>query len=330
MNKINFLDELNIYVSGGCGGNGSKSFSKNKNGKFKPDGGNGGNGGNVYIIAKEKIFSFNELKIKNKYIAQNGDSGSKNKKNGKNGKSTYINVPLGTIIYDNQRKIFLKELLKKNEKFLAAKGGKGGTGSFFLKNNISNLYNGKKGDLNFLHLELNLIANIGLFGFPNSGKSLFLNNLTKSKSKVANYQFTTTTPVLGEFKYEINKNIIISDVPGLIENASEGKGLGIKFLKHLMKTELLIHLYDVIEENKLINNILKINKELKKFNLNLYYKEKWLIINKIDLIKHLFLDIKIKKILFKLNYKNFFFISNLKKNNLKKLSFNIKEYFKGK
>lgn len=328
---MKFIDEIDIYVSSGCGGNGLVSFSKIKNTKITPDGGNGGYGGNVYIRGNKNCITLYNLNFRATYKAQNGLAGGKNRKTGKNGKNLYICVPLGTVIFDNERKIHLGEIIKHEETLIVTKGGRGGIGNHYFKNkNINKLNIGSSSEVKFLHLELYMLAHIGLFGYPNAGKSMFLNTFTNANSKIASYAFTTLSPYIGDFKYNSKQKIIIADVPGVIKNASLNKGLGFKFLKHLSKTKLLFHIFDlssITNDKQFLKNIIIINKELIKFDNALFKKEKWLIINKIDLIKEYTYENFFKKISKKFNYKHIFFVSLLNKIGLKKLSFNIKEYF---
>lgn len=328
---MKFIDEIDIYIASGNGGDGLVSFSKIKNTKITPDGGNGGCGGNVYISGNKNYITLYKLKFKTIYRAQNGLTGGKNKKTGKNGKNLYIQVPLGTIIYDNERKLYLGEIIKHADTLLIAKGGKGGIGNHHFKNkNIIKLNIGEISEIKFLHLELYMLAHIGLLGYPNTGKSMFLNKFTNTNSKVASYIFTTVSPHLGEFKHEYKKKIIIADIPGIIKDASLNKGLGFKFLKHLSKTDLLFHIFDfstITTYRQFLKDIIIINKELIKFDKNLFTKEKWLIINKTDLTNKYVYKNYSNKSLKKFNYKYIFFISLENETGLKKLSFNIKEYF---
>ncbi|HFL8819544.1 MAG TPA: GTPase ObgE [Candidatus Azoamicus sp. OHIO2] len=328
---MKFIDEIDIYVASGNGGNGLISFSNIKNRKTTADGGNGGNGGNVYICGNKNCSTLYKLILKAKYRAQDGWPGKKNCKTGKNGNNLYINVPLGTFVYDNERKVCLGEIINHDYFLLIIKGGTGGIGNNFSKNkNINSKTLGEISKLKFLHLELYLLAHIGLLGYPNAGKSLFLNKLTNAQSKVDFYEFTTLHPHLGELKNSSKNRIIIADIPGIIQKASLGKGLGFTFLKHLSKTELLFHIVDslTITTNKqFFKAIIIINNELKKFNKLLFNKEKWLIINKIDLISNISYKNIYIKIISKFNYRNIFFISLYNKTGIKKLTFNIQEYF---
>lgn len=331
---MSFIDEINIYVSSGKGGGGAVSFSRNKCSRFNiPDGGNGGKGGNVYFLGDENYTTFYHLKFKLNYKAEDGLNGKSNRKTGRNGRDLIIKVPIGTSIYDCERNILLGEIFRQGDKLLVVSGGNPGYGNFFFKQ--SNLfYNrikmGGYAILKYLHLELNLLADVGLLGFPNVGKSLFVNNISNIFSKVGNYSFTTLKPKIGLLKNYINKNIVIADIPGLVNFSSQGIGLGFKFLKHLSKTTLLLHFIDLsIIKNKkeLLKSIFIINMELMNFDTKVLLKEKWLILNKNDLILNFNLFFFSKKLLKKFDYKFIFSISSKNKNSLKKLSFNIGEYF---
>ncbi|HIH2763655.1 MAG TPA: Obg family GTPase CgtA [Candidatus Azoamicus sp.] len=331
---MTFFDEINIYVASGKGGNGLFSFSKNKNSKYKTsDGGNGGNGGNVYIKGNDNYLTLHKLKFKNKYTAENGAPGRKNNKSGKTGKNLNIDVPIGTIIYDKERKIYLGEIKKDGEKILVAKGGRSGYGNSNL-NNINNLKTnlklGGEPEIKFLHLELFLITDIGLLGLPNVGKSSLINKITNSFYKTSNYDFTTLEPNIGILKYFSKNKISIADIPGIIKFASKGKGLGLSFLKHLSKNKLLFNVVEVKNENliSIIKQIIIVKNELKHFDDNLLKKDKWLILNKIDINQKI--EIKYIKEHFKkkINFNNIFFISIKKNIGIKKLCFNINEFFK--
>ncbi|HIH2762393.1 MAG TPA: GTPase [Candidatus Azoamicus sp.] len=236
---MTFFDEINIYVASGKGGNGLFSFSKNKNAKYKTsDGGNGGNGGHVYIKGNKNYLTLYKLKFKNKYKAEDGISGKKNNKTGKNGKNLEINVPIGTIIYDKERKLYIGEIKKHDEKIIVAKGGRSGYGNSNLKNitnSKNNLKLGGESEIKLLHLELFLTTDVGLLGLPNVGKSSLINKITNSFYKTANYNFTTLEPNIAILKFFSKNRISITDIPGIIKFASKGKGLGPKFFKTFIK-----------------------------------------------------------------------------------------------
>ncbi|HIH2762698.1 MAG TPA: Obg family GTPase CgtA [Candidatus Azoamicus sp. MARI] len=333
---MTFFDEINIYVASGKGGNGLFSFSKNKNAKHKSsDGGNGGHGGHVYIKGNKNYLTLYKLKFKNKYKAEDGASGKKNNKTGKAGKNLDINVPIGTVIYDKERKIYIGEIKKHGEKIIVATGGRSGYGNSNLKN-INDIKNNLKlggdSDIKFLHLELFLITDIGLLGLPNVGKSSLINKLTNSTYKIGNYNFTTLEPNIAILKFFSKNRISITDIPGIIRSASKGKGLGFNFLKHLSKNKLLLNIVE-IKNNTLINiikSILIIKNELKNFDEEILNKEKWLILNKIDIISKI--DINKIKIKLKKNthLNEIFFVSTKQNIGIKKLCFNINEFLKKK
>jgi GTPase len=317
-----FIDSINIYISSGRGGSGSNSFTqrKNSNNKF-PDGGNGGNGGNIYFKGDKSITTFSNLKRKNIYKAKDGENGKNNLKTGKNGDDLIINIPIGTIIYDKNRNLILAEINKDKQKILVSKGGRCGYGNAYLKNidnnNKKKLFIGGKSEVNLLHLELRLMSDIGIFGYPNVGKSTIINNMCNVVSKIGNYPFTTLHPVLGKLELSDKDNIIISDMPGIIEKASLGIGLGFDFLKHLLKTRLLFHVIDITNSESyksFLKEILTLNFEIKQYNKILFKKKKWIILNKYDLIKN--------------NYSHIFYVSVKKQYGFRKLCFNIYEYFK--
>lgn len=322
-----FIDEIDIYVASGNGGNGATSISKNKN-KAIQDGGNGGHGGNIYIIADKKKTELTNLNFKKTYNATNGEDGASNGKNGKNGKNIIITVPIGTLIYDNEEKRLLGELIHDKEKLLIVKGGIGGTGNKYLKKNTMQSTKSRKGIIKFIHLEMYLLADIGFIGKPNVGKSSLLNACTNKLSKVANYSFTTLKPTLGVLKVKCRKKIILADIPGILKNASRGKGLGFKFLKHIKKSKILFHIINIkkFSEENIKKEILITNKELTNFNKEISTQKKWLIINKIDLMTKININkIKKHKLLTQYNYEGIFCLSAYKKIGIKKLLFNIKE-----
>lgn len=328
-----FLDSIDLYLSSGNGGNGCVSFNKLSNRSIgKPDGGNGGKGGDVYFSCDEKLKTFSNLRFNANYKAEDGTSGGSNFKTGKNGKDLYIHVPCGTLIYDSERSFLFGEILKKEDKVLVLNGGRPGYGNFFLKNSSKDIFDklilGGKNKVAFFHLELKLLADVGLLGFPNVGKSLFLNKISKVNSKVANYPFTTLNPILGALSFFSFNTIIVADLPGIIENSSVGVGLGFDFLKHLLKTRLLLHIVDTSSLTSkffLLKELFVINKELNSYNFKLLNIEKWLIFNKIDLVTDFnFFD---RNLVNKFNYSNVFYISSKNNTGLKKLCFNIFEFF---
>lgn len=328
---MKFFDEINIYVASGKGGTGLFSFSKNKNARNKTsDGGNGGTGGNVYIKGNKNYLTLYKLKFKNKYKAEDGATGKKNNKTGKNGKNLELNVPIGTVIYDKERKTCIGEIKNNEDKILVAAGGKGGYGNSHIKyKNLSNKIKiGTDSEIKLLHLEVFLVTDIGLLGLPNVGKSSIINKITNSIYKTGNYNFTTLHPNIGILKYFLKNKISITDIPGIIKSASAGKGLGLNFLKHLSKNKLI---FNIVEANiNLINNIkqiITIKNEIKKFDKNILCKNKWLIFNKIDLTEKLEIKNIRENLKKKIGFDQIFFISIKKNIGIKKLCFNINEFF---
>ncbi|MFN3412135.1 MAG: GTPase ObgE [Exilispira sp.] len=280
-----FLDEITLYLRAGNGGNGAVSFRREKFvPKGGPDGGDGGDGGSIYFIASKKVSTFAHLKYNYRFHAQNGENGRGKNQTGKNGKDIFIELPPGTIVYeDNQPVIDLKE---DGQKFLAAKGGKGGKGNQHFATAVNQTprkaTHGQKGEEKKYFLQLKLIADIGLVGFPNAGKSTFLSLATNAHPKIAPYPFTTIYPNLGTFSYDGLKYYIIADIPGIIEGASSGKGLGIRFLKHIERTSCLFIIIDG-EGLPYKSQLLTIFNELLKFNENLIDKPFLIAISKIDI-----------------------------------------------
>ena len=276
------IDEATILVRAGNGGKGSVSFKRNaQTAKGGPDGGNGGNGGSVYFQGVDDITALMEFRYKKKIIAEDGVSGRKQNLYGRNGFDTTIYIPLGTLItnLESNEKF---EILDTVSKVLVAKGGNGGRGNneFKTATNQTPMYaeKGDKGEEKKLFLELKLIADVGLIGLPNSGKSSLLSTLTNAHPKIGNYAFTTLEPNLG-----VMKGLVIADIPGLIEGASSGKGLGIKFLRHVEKTKVLVHCIDIQSED-LIKDYETVRNELSLYNKSLLEKQEIVLLTKSDLI----------------------------------------------
>jgi len=326
---MKFIDEINIYVSSGQSGDGLFSFSNRKT----PDGGNGGRGGSIYLICDNNVFTFYNLKFMSIYKAENGINGQRNKRTGRTGNDLFIKVPIGTIVYDGERNVFLGELVSHGDKLLIASSGRPGYGNAYLKRSfwdVGRLKRGSESVLRFLHLELNLLSDIGLLGFPNVGKSSFINEISNVYSKVGDYKFTTLVPILGILRNYNNRSIVLSDLPGIISFSSDGLGLGFNFLKHLLKTKLLLHFIDLsIIYNKYIffSETFIINNELKKFDTSFLKKKKWFILSKCDLVRNVYFFSFLKFLLKRYECDFIFVISSNKKYGFKKLSFNLGEYF---
>lgn len=338
---MKFFDEAIIYIKAGKGGNGCISFHRAKFiPKGGPDGGNGGKGGNIYFISDNNINDLNNFHRKNNYISQDGFKGQNYQCTGKNGKNLFILVPIGTNIIDIKKKIILISLKKNKQIFLAAKGGKGGLGNINFKSSINRTpykkTEGTLGEKKKIKLEFILKADISVLGLPNSGKSTFIKKISSANTKIGNYLFTTTRPILGIIKNKLNNSFIsILDVPSIIKKSFLGKGLGLNFIKHFKYCSLLLHFIDVstinTKNNLSIFNILNIiNYEIRKYNKKFLLKEQWLILNKIDLPHHKDdLIYYSKKILIKYKFiKKFYFISSEKNIGIEKLSLDILKYFK--
>lgn len=288
-----FLDIVKIFVKAGSGGDGCISFHREKYVEFGgPNGGNGGNGGNVFLITDKGMGTLYDFKKQKHFEAEGGKNGKGSNMHGKQGKDLYIKVPLGTQVffYDEatKEKTFKKDLIKENEIFMVASGGKGGRGNLSFKTQTRTApriaEKGEKGEEKTIILELKLIASIGLLGYPNAGKSTFLSSITNAKPKIADYPFTTIHPNLGVIKY-YDRHFLVADIPGIIEGAHKGLGLGFDFLKHIERTKILFHLLDVNgyeNSNDLYTNFLKMNDELFLYNPKIFDKKQIVLITKMD------------------------------------------------
>ncbi len=278
------IDEAVIEIEAGKGGDGIVSFRHEKYvAKGGPDGGDGVDGGNIYFQATTRLNTLTDYARIKSYRAESGANGGPAKRHGKNGRDLVLFVPVGTIIINQEKPLF--DLVKDDQKVLVAKGGKGGLGNVHFKTAMNRVpkeaSQGEHGEVKRINLELKLIADVGLIGMPNAGKSTLLSVISKAQPKIANYPFTTLSPVLGVASYK-GKNIILADIPGLIEGASKGKGLGHQFLKHIERTKLLIHLVDCQSENPK-QDYETIRAELKKFNPAILDKEEIIVFTKKDL-----------------------------------------------
>ena len=286
---MNFIDEAEIKIKAGKGGDGLASFRREKYvPKGGPDGGDGGHGGNVYFLVDRNLNTLSNFHAKKDFSAGNGKNGQKAKKTGKSADDLFLRVPKGTMIFEikNDQKIFINDLTKDNQKLLIAQGGCGGRGNYHFATAVHQTPRfaepGQAGEEKEILIELKLLADVGIIGLPNSGKSTLLSVITKAKPKIANYNFTTLMPNLGVANYR-EKEFVICDIPGLIEGASKGKGLGDKFLKHIERTKILIHLLDATRSD-LEKDYDQIQKELEDWNPKLLEKKQIIVINKIDAI----------------------------------------------
>ncbi len=286
-----FVDSAKIYVKAGNGGNGCVAFHREKYvAAGGPDGGDGGKGGNVIFEADSNMSTLMDFRYKRKYVAQNGADGTGKKCKGKDAENLIIKVPVGTTIRDTDLDIYLGDLSYHGQQVVVARGGKGGFGNTHFatpKRQAPHFAKpGRKGEELNLELEIRLLADVGLLGFPNVGKSTLLSVVSECKPKIANYHFTTLIPNLGVVDMGENRSFVIADIPGIIEGASEGVGLGHEFLKHTQRTRLLIHIVDVsgIEGRNPIEDFDIINDELKKYSEELSEKEQIVVGNKLDLV----------------------------------------------
>lgn len=286
-----FVDKAQIFLKGGKGGNGAVSFRREKYVPAGgPDGGDGGRGGNVIFEVDDGLRTLMDFRYKKKYFAETGENGRRKKMFGKDGEDLILKVPPGTIVRDEETGRILADLTKNKQQAIIAKGGKGGKGNVNYKTSTRQAPNfaeaGDYGQERNVILELKLLADVGLVGFPNVGKSTLLSVVTKATPKIADYHFTTITPNLGVVNVVENKSFVLADIPGLIEGAHQGVGLGHEFLRHVERTKLLIHVVDIsgIEGRDPLADFEKINKELKLFNSKLASRKQVVAANKIDLL----------------------------------------------
>ncbi len=283
-----FLDYAEIFVKAGKGGDGAVAFRREKYvPKGGPAGGNGGKGGDVILKADENLHTLLDFKYKRKYLAQNGQPGGNSLKDGKSGEDLIIKVPVGTIVKDSVTNKILYDFTKNGEEFVVAKGGKGGKGNsnFATSTNQTPRFaeDGKPGEERKIILELKLIADVGLVGFPNAGKSTLISTISAARPKISDYPFTTLKPNLGIVKYKDYKTFTVADIPGLIEGAHLGKGLGHQFLKHIERTRVLLFLIDITSEN-IEKDYAILRNELENFNADLIKKKKLIALTKADLL----------------------------------------------
>ena len=324
---MKFLDQAKIYVKAGDGGSGSASFRREKFIEFGgPDGGDGGSGGSIILIANKNLNTLIDFRYQQHFKAERGEDGKGKKKTRKNGKDLVLKVPVGTQVFEDDNNTLIEDLLKPEQKIIIANGGKGGLGNVKFKSSVNRAprkkTSGDKGESFWIYLQLKVIADIGIVGMPNSGKSSLLSVLTSAKPKIANYPFTTINPNLGVSIYN-NKEITLADIPGLIEGAHEGIGLGDKFLRHIERCKSILHLIDITNDN-LLENYFKIRKELSKYSNKLTKKKEIIVLNKIDMLgneeineKTEFLSKKIKKKIYQISA-----LHNQGLNNIKKILIN--------
>jgi len=295
---MKFLDQARIYIKAGNGGSGSASFRREKFVEFGgPDGGDGGDGGSIIVQSDRNLNTLIDFRYAQHFKAPHGKPGSKRNKTGANGEDLILKVPLGTQLYEEDNNTLIYDFTKNKEKYLVASGGKGGFGNVRFKSSTNRAprkkTNGKLGEEFWIWLQLKVIADIGIIGKPNAGKSSLLAALTRAKPKIANYPFTTINPNLG-VSYYGGKEITLADIPGLVEGAHKGVGLGDKFLRHIERCKILLHLIDLSEDN-LVNSYNKIKLELSNYDKNLTKKREIIFFNKSDLLEDNEIDKKLKE-----------------------------------
>jgi len=289
---MTFVDEASIQVKAGDGGNGCVGFRREKFIPFGgPDGGDGGDGGSIWLVGDQNVNTLVDFRYTRSFRAQRGENGSGNNCTGRGGEDLVIPVPVGTVVHDEDTEEVIGEVLKADQRLLVAKGGFHGLGNTRFKSSVNRAPRrstpGTPGEARRLRLELRLLADVGLLGLPNAGKSTFIRAVSAARPKVADYPFTTLHPQLGVVSVGEYRSFVLADIPGLIEGASEGSGLGTRFLRHLSRTRLLLHLVDaqpIDPEQAPVHAVRVIEEELRKFSDELWGRERWLVINKLDLL----------------------------------------------
>ena len=325
---MKFLDQVKIYIKAGDGGSGSPSFRREKFIEFGgPDGGDGGKGGSVVLVSERNLNTLIDYRYQQHFKAERGGDGKGKNQTGKGGDNLYLKVPIGTQVFEEDNKTLIFDFKKEKEEYTAAISGKGGFGNTRFKSSTNRaprkFTKGLKGEDFWIWLQLKTIADIGIIGLPNAGKSSLLASITSATPKIANYKFTTLNPNLGVAVYD-DKEITLADIPGLIEGAHKGVGLGTKFLKHIERCKTLLHLIDVTEKD-LIRSYKQIRSELGKYSKSLLKKNEIIVLNKIDLIDKKNLDSK-KKILSGKNKKKIYDLSTLDKSKISKIKSKLLEY----
>jgi GTPase len=330
---MKFIDESRIEVIAGNGGNGIASFRREKYiEKGGPDGGDGGRGGSIYAEADRNINTLVDFRFTKTYRARNGESGRGSDCYGKGADDVILRMPVGTVITDLNSGEVIADLTHDGERALLAEGGKGGLGNIHFKSSTNRAPRqctpGTEGQTRELQLELKVLADVGLLGMPNAGKSTFIRAVSAARPKVADYPFTTLHPNLGVVRVSHEKSFVIADIPGLIEGAAEGAGLGHQFLRHLARTRLLLHLVDIApmyEGTSPVAEARAILNELKKYDLSLYEKPRWLLLNKVDLLEDK--DARVAAFLKEFSdYDRYFVISAINGEGCKELTYAIMEH----
>ncbi|MBV1839968.1 MULTISPECIES: Obg family GTPase CgtA [Photobacterium] len=328
---MKFVDEAVIRVDAGDGGNGTVSFRREKYvPKGGPDGGDGGDGGDVYLLADENLNTLIDYRFERFHAAQRGENGRGGNCTGKRGEDCVLSVPVGTRAIDEETGEVIADLTKHGMKIMAAKGGFHGLGNTRFKSSVNRAPRqktmGTKGEIRHLRLELLLLADVGMLGLPNAGKSTFIRSVSAAKPKVADYPFTTLVPSLGVVRVDSDRSFVVADIPGLIEGASDGAGLGIRFLKHLERCRVLLHMIDLLpaDGSDPVENAFIILNELEKYSDKLAHKPRWLVFNKVDLMPEDEAQEKIDEVLDALAWEgDYYCISALNRMGTKELTYDL-------
>ncbi len=325
---MKFLDQVKIYIKAGDGGDGSPSFRREKFIEYGgPDGGDGGKGGSVILKSERNLNTLIDYRYQQHHKAERGENGMGQNRTGKSGEDLILKVPLGTQVFEEDNKTLIFDFTKPSEKFVAATGGKGGLGNTRFKSSTNRaprkFTKGSAGEEFTIWLQLKTIADIGIIGLPNAGKSSLLASITNASPKIANYQFTTLNPNLGVASYD-NKEITIADIPGLIEGAHEGTGLGIQFLKHIERCKTILHLIDITIDD--IEKAYKqVKTELRSYSPDLINKKELIVLNKVDLVEEKFAKQIANNFSKKMNV-DILLLSTLDKNSVSKIKAKLISY----
>jgi GTP-binding protein len=307
---MKFVDEATIRVQAGNGGHGCLSFRREKYvERGGPDGGDGGHGGSVYLVADAAMNTLADFRVARKFRAESGQGGAGRNKTGRSGNDLDVHVPCGTVVHDIDTGELICDLIEDGQRQMVAAGGRGGLGNTRFKSSVNRAprktTNGTPGEGRHLKLELKVLADVGLLGMPNAGKSTLISAMSQARPRIADYPFTTLHPNLGVVRVGMLQSFVMADVPGLIEGAAEGAGLGIRFLKHLQRTGLLLHVVDIapldVREDP-VHSVQALERELGEFSTELAEKPRWLVLNKIDLLDDETLALIKQDLLEKLGY----------------------------
>ena len=332
---MKFVDEAQIKVLAGDGGNGCISFRREKFIPFGgPDGGDGGSGGSVWLVADEGLNTLVDFRHQRSFKAHRGENGMGSQMYGKGGEDTTIRVPVGTMVTNVDTDEVIGDLTAHGQRMLVAQGGKGGLGNIHFKSSVNRAPRkatpGTPGEVRELKLELRLLADVGLLGFPNAGKSTFIRAVSAATPRVADYPFTTLHPNLGVVSLGTDQSFVIADIPGLIEGASEGAGLGIQFLRHVARTSLLLHIVDIapIDGSDVAEQVRAIELELEKFNPELLERPRWLLLNKADMLAQDDRDEVARKVIAELGWTQpWFLISAIARDNTLEVCQQVQQFF---